>query len=32
MKKGVYKQLNLSHLEAALPQVLEAARAGKSDL
>jgi DNA replication protein DnaC len=26
MKKGVYKQLNLSHLEAALPQVLETAR------
>jgi DNA replication protein DnaC len=26
MKKGGYKQLNLTHLEAALPQVLEAAR------
>lgn len=26
MKKGVYKQLNLTHLEAGLPQVLEAAR------
>ena len=26
MKKGVYKQLNLVHLEAALPQVLERAR------
>jgi DNA replication protein DnaC len=26
MKKGVYKQLNLSHLEAALPQVLQGAR------
>lgn len=27
MKKGVYHQLNLTHLEAALPQVLERARA-----
>jgi hypothetical protein len=27
MKKGAYKQLNLSHLETALPQVLERARA-----
>lgn len=27
MKKGVYKQLNLSHLEKALPLVLERARA-----
>ncbi|HEY6408879.1 MAG TPA: IS21-like element helper ATPase IstB, partial [Ktedonobacteraceae bacterium] len=26
MKKGAYKQLNLTHLEAGLPQVLEAAR------
>jgi DNA replication protein DnaC len=26
MKKGVYKQLNLSHLETALPHVLERAR------
>jgi len=26
MKKGVYKQLNLTHLEAALPHVLDAAR------
>jgi DNA replication protein DnaC len=26
MKKGVYKQLNLTHLEAALPQVLQAAQ------
>lgn len=26
MKKGVYKQLNLTHLEAALPHVLEEAR------
>jgi DNA replication protein DnaC len=26
VKKGVYKQLNLTYLEAALPQVLEAAR------
>ena len=26
MKKGAYKQLNLTHLEAALPHVLEAAR------
>jgi len=26
MKKGAYKQLNLTHLEAALPQVLEAAQ------
>jgi DNA replication protein DnaC len=26
MKKGVYQQLNLSHLETALPQVLERAR------
>jgi DNA replication protein DnaC len=26
MKKGVYKQLNLTHLETALPQVLEGAR------
>ncbi len=26
MKKGVYKQLNLAHLEAALPQVLSQAR------
>jgi DNA replication protein DnaC len=27
MKKGAYKQLNLSHLETVLPQVLERARA-----
>ncbi len=27
MKKGVYQQLNLAHLEAALPQVLDRARA-----
>jgi DNA replication protein DnaC len=27
MKKGVYQQLNLTHLEAALPQLLAAARA-----
>jgi DNA replication protein DnaC len=26
MKKGAYQQLNLTHLEAALPHVLEAAR------
>jgi DNA replication protein DnaC len=26
MKKGVYKQLNLTHLEAALPQILEGAQ------
>ena len=26
MKKGAYKHLNLTHLEAALPHVLEAAR------
>jgi len=26
MKKGAYKQLNLTHLEAALSQVLEAAQ------
>lgn len=26
MKKGAYKQLNLTHLEAALPQVLQAAQ------
>jgi hypothetical protein len=26
MKKGAYKQLNLTHLEAALPHVLDAAR------
>jgi len=26
MKKGAYQQLNLTHLEAALPQVLEAAQ------
>lgn len=26
MKKGIYKQLNLLHLEAALPQVLVQAR------
>ena len=26
MKKGAYKQLNLTHLEAALPHRLEAAR------
>src|SRR5437016_12483398 len=26
MKKGAYKQLNLTHLEAALPHVLAAAR------
>jgi DNA replication protein DnaC len=26
MKKGAYKQLNSTHLEAALPHVLEAAR------
>jgi DNA replication protein DnaC len=26
MKKGAYKQLNLIHLEAALPQVLQAAQ------
>src|SRR5258708_1303767 len=26
MKKGVYKQLNLTHLEAALPHVLDVAR------
>ena len=26
MKKGVYKHLNLTHLEVALPQVLEAAQ------
>src|ERR1700737_4330467 len=26
MKKGAYKQLNLTHLEAALPHVLEAAQ------
>jgi DNA replication protein DnaC len=29
MKKGVYKQLNLSHLQAALPHVLEGARAAQ---
>lgn len=29
MKKGVYKQLNLSHLEAALPQLLAEARAAQ---
>jgi DNA replication protein DnaC len=27
MKKGTYKQLNLTHLEAALPQMLDGARA-----
>jgi hypothetical protein len=26
MKKGTYKQLNLTHLETALPQLLEPAR------
>ncbi|HEY6407053.1 MAG TPA: hypothetical protein VIY29_06275 [Ktedonobacteraceae bacterium] len=26
MKKGAYKQLNLTHLEAGLPQLLETAR------
>ena len=26
MKKGAYQQLNLSHLEAALPQVVQAAQ------
>ena len=26
MKKGAYKQLNLTHLEVALPHVLDAAR------
>ena len=27
MKKGAYKQLNLAHLEAALPELLDEARA-----
>jgi hypothetical protein len=27
MKQGVYQQLHLTHLEAALPQLLAAARA-----